>query len=97
MPTDPHFHMVVEDIFSIRSRGTLVTGTIDSGRLEPGDRITVRGRNGERSTVVSEIQVSVRGGSHANAGDTVGLLLRDISREDVECGDILLGPDPGSS
>jgi elongation factor Tu len=97
MPTDPCFHMVVEDIFSIRSRGTVVTGTIDSGTLRPGDRIVVRGRNGERTTAVTEIQVSMKGGSQASAGDTVGLLLRDISREDVQCGDILLSPDSGSS
>lgn len=93
MPTDPSFRMVVEDIFSIRSRGTLVTGVVESGSVQRGDRLVVRSRDGERTTYVLEIQVSMKGGSLANAGDMVGLLLADLRREDVDLGDILLSPD----
>ena len=92
MTTDPTFHLIVEDIFSIRNRGTVVTGKIDAGTLKVGDQVMIRGRNGEKTTTVTGIEAFRKTLEQANMGDTVGILLKDISKEDIQKGDELLGP-----
>jgi elongation factor Tu len=93
MVTDPNFHMVVEDVFSIRNRGTVVTGKIDNGVLKIGDKIKVWGAGGEKITTVSAIETFRKKIKVAKLGDTVGILLRDISKDDVKRGDAITGPD----
>jgi elongation factor Tu len=95
MPTDPFFQMTVEDVFSIRGRGTVVTGRIEQGTLQVGNEIQIKGQAGTKNTVVSGIEMFRKRSDQANAGDTVGLLLRDIGKDEVRRGDLLTaaGPD----
>ena len=92
MTTDPSFRMTVEDVFSIAKRGTVVTGKIERGTLNVGDEATIQGQNGERKTVVTGIEMFRKVVSQANAGDNVGILLKDISKQDIQRGDVLLCP-----
>ena len=92
MTTDPFFRMTVEDVFSIKGRGTVVTGKIEAGTLRVGDEVAINGKNGEKRTVVTGIEAFRKTLSQANAGDTVGILLRDIMKQDVQRGDVLLCP-----
>ena len=92
MPTDPFFRMTVEDVFSIKGRGTVVTGKIESGTIKVGDEIAIQGQNGAKRTVVAGVEMFRKTMSQANAGDNVGILLRDITKQDVQQGDVLLSP-----
>src|SRR5512140_2338899 len=92
MSTDPFFHMVVQDVFSIAKRGTVVTGRIETGMLKLGDEIVIRGRGGEKKAIVSGIESFRKMLQQANQGDTVGVLLKDVSKADVESGDELFSP-----
>jgi elongation factor Tu len=93
MPTDPFFRMTVDDVFSIKGRGTVVTGKVESGMLKVGDEISVQGRNGEKRTVVTGIEMFRKTMSQASTGDAVGILLRDINKQDVQPGDVLVAPN----
>jgi elongation factor Tu len=93
MTTDPFFRMTVEDVFSIAKRGTVVTGKIEAGTLKVGDEVVIQGSNGERKTVVSGIEMFRKVTSQAKTGDMVGILLKDISKQDVQRGDVILSPD----
>jgi elongation factor Tu len=93
MTTDPNFHMLVEDVFAIRNRGTVVTGKIDSGTLKVGDEIIIRGGNGEKTTTVTGIEMFRKVLDQVKEGDVVGILLKDIARTDIQRGDELLGPN----
>jgi elongation factor Tu len=92
MTTDSTFHMIVEDVFSIRNRGTVVTGKIDMGSLKTGDEVVVRGRNGDKKTTVTGIEAFKKILDQANAGENVGLLLKDLTRQDVQKGDEIIAP-----
>ena len=92
MTTDPFFRMTVEDVFSIAKRGTVVTGKIEKGTLKVGDDVVIQGSNGERKTVVTGIEIFRKIVSQATAGNTVGVLLKDISKQDIQRGDVILSP-----
>ena len=92
MTTDPSFRMTVEDVFSIAKRGTVVTGKIEGGTLNVGDEVAIQGRNGERKAVITGIEMFRKTTSQANVGDNVGILLKDISKQDVQRGDVILSP-----
>jgi len=92
MSTDPFFRMTVEDIFSIKGRGTVVTGKIESGTIKVGDEISIQGKNGEKKTTVTGIEMFRKTMGQANAGDNVGLLLKNIAKPDVQQGDVLASP-----
>jgi elongation factor Tu len=92
MSTDPFFRMTVEDVFSIAKRGTVVTGKIEGGTLNVGDEVAIQGKNGERKTVVAGIEMLRKIITQARAGDNVGILFKDISRQDVQRGDVILTP-----
>jgi len=92
MSTDPFFHLVVEDVFSIAKRGTVVTGRIEAGTLKVGDEIMIRGRGTEKKAIVTGIEAFRKTLDQATAGDAVGILLKDISRQEVQRGDELLSP-----
>ena len=85
------FLMVIEDVFSITGRGTVVTGTIDAGTLKVGDTVKIRHMStGEiTGTVVAGIEQFRKLLDTAQAGDSVGLLLRGVARDEIERGDIL--------
>jgi elongation factor Tu len=93
MSTDPLFHMTVQDVFSIRDRGTVVTGKIESGTLNAGDEIFIQRQGYSKKAVVTGIEAFRKQIQQARTGDNVGLLLRDIGKEDVQRGDVLVGSD----
>jgi elongation factor Tu len=93
MATDPLFRMTVSDVFSIRGRGTVATGTIESGTLRVGDkiRITRPGGVSGKTAVVSGLEMFRKTLKEATAGDNVGVLLKDIAKTDLQPGDLLEG------
>jgi elongation factor Tu len=93
MPTDPTFRMTVQDIFSIKGRGTVITGRIESGTIIVGNEIRIQGKSSSKIAVVSGVEVNRKVTAQAQAGDDVGVLFKDISKEDVQPGDILTGSE----
>ncbi len=91
MTTDPLFRMVVADVFSIAKRGTVVTGQIEAGSLKVGDEVLIRGRGVEQKAIVSGIEAFRKILEQANQGDNVGILLKDVSKQDVQAGDEIVG------
>ena len=91
MSSDPSFQMKVEDVFSIRGRGTVVTGKIEQGRVRAGDVLELRGTYDAREVVVSGVERFHKKVEEASAGDFVGILFKDITGEDVSRGDELVG------
>jgi elongation factor Tu len=94
MTVDPLFRMTVQDVFSIAKRGTVVTGTIERGTLRVGDEVAINGKNGEKRTTVASIEAFRKLLDEANTGDAVGILLKDIAKQDVQRGDVILCPGP---
>jgi elongation factor Tu len=91
--TDQPFMMSVEDVFSIKGRGTVVTGRIDRGMVNTGDNVDIVGlRDKTMSTVVTGVEMFHKTLDQGQAGDNVGLLLRGIDREDVERGMVIAAP-----
>ena len=93
MSADPFFRMTVADVFFIRGRGTVVTGQIESGTLNVNDEVYLRRSNSSRRVVVTGIEMFRKLANQAQAGENVGILFRDITKQDVEKGDVLLGSD----
>ena len=90
--TDKPFMMSVEDVFSIKGRGTVVTGRIDRGIIKVGEPIEIIGLRETKSTVCTGVEMFHKQLDEGMAGDNVGLLLRGIEREDVERGQVLAKP-----
>jgi len=90
--TDKPFMMSVEDVFSIKGRGTVVTGRIDRGIVKVGDPIEIIGLRETKSTVCTGVEMFHKQLDEGMAGDNVGLLLRGIERDDVERGQVLAKP-----
>jgi elongation factor Tu len=90
---DQPFMMPVEDVFSIKGRGTVVTGKIDRGVVKTGETVDIVGmREKTVSTVVTGVEMFHKILDSGQAGDNVGLLLRGIDREDVERGMVIAAP-----
>jgi elongation factor Tu len=87
---DKPFMMSVEDVFSIKGRGTVVTGRVDRGVVKVGDAVEIVGLQ-EKSvgTVVTGVEMFHKTLDTGQAGDNLGLLLRGINREDVERGMVI--------
>jgi elongation factor Tu len=91
--TDKPFMMSVEDVFSIKGRGTVVTGRIDRGMVNTGDNVDIVGlREKTMSTVVTGVEMFHKTLDQGQAGDNVGLLLRGVDREEVERGMVIAAP-----
>ena len=86
------FLMPVEDVFSIKGRGTVVTGRIERGIVKPMEEVEIVGLGDTRKTVVTGVEMFRKLLDQGMAGDNVGLLLRGIQREDVERGMVLAKP-----
>jgi len=84
--------MSVEDVFSIKGRGTVVTGRIDRGIIKIGEPIEIIGLRETKNSVVTGVEMFHKQLDEGMAGDNVGLLLRGIEREDVERGQVLAKP-----
>ena len=86
------FLMSIEDVFTITGRGTVVTGRVERGQLKLNDEVEIVGIKPTRKTVVTGIEMFHKQLDYAEAGDNAGVLLRGISREDVERGQVLAKP-----
>ena len=90
---DKPFMMPIEDVFSIKGRGTVVTGRVDRGKIKVGEPVEIVGlREKSMSSVVTGVEMFHKQLDEGMAGDNVGLLLRGIEREDVERGQVLAKP-----
>ena len=90
---DKPFMMHVEDVFSIKGRGTVVTGRIDRGMIHTGDPVEIVGLRDEiMNTVCTGVEMFHKILDEGQAGDNVGLLLRGIDRDDVERGMVIAKP-----
>jgi elongation factor Tu len=91
--TDKPFMMAIEDVFSIKGRGTVVTGRMDRGIVKVGDPAEIVGlRDKSMSTVVTGVEMFHKMLDQGMAGDNLGLLLRGIERTDVERGMVIAKP-----
>ena len=91
-PTDKPFLMAVEDVFSIKGRGTVVTGRIDRGMVKVNETVEIIGLHPTKPTVVTGVEIFRKQLDEGQAGDNVGLLLRGIEKDDVERGQVLAKP-----
>jgi elongation factor Tu len=91
--TDKPFMMPIEDVFSIKGRGTVVTGRIDRGVVKVGDPVEIVGlREKSMNSVVTGVEMFHKSLQQGMAGDNAGLLLRGIDRTDVERGQVVAVP-----
>ena len=86
------FLMSIEDVFTITGRGTVVTGRVERGQLKLNDEVEIVGITPTKKTVVTGIEMFHKQLDYAEAGDNAGVLLRGISREDVQRGQVLSKP-----
>ncbi|HHJ07368.1 MAG TPA: elongation factor Tu [Anaerolineae bacterium] len=89
---DKPFLMPVEDVFSIKGRGTVVTGRVERGVIKVGEEVEILGLKDSRKTVVTGVEMFRKLLDQGQAGDNVGLLLRGVDRTDVERGQVIAKP-----
>ncbi|WP_374720863.1 elongation factor Tu [Peribacillus tepidiphilus] len=90
---DKPFMMPVEDVFSITGRGTVATGRVERGQVKVGDVVEIIGLTEEpKSTTVTGVEMFRKLLDYAEAGDNIGALLRGVSREEVQRGQVLAKP-----
>jgi elongation factor Tu len=89
---DKPFMMPVEDVFSIKGRGTVVTGRVDRGVIKIGDPVEIIGLRETRTSVCTGVEMFHKMMDEGMAGDNLGLLLRGIERTDVERGQVVAKP-----
>jgi len=89
---DKPFLMPVEDVFSIKGRGTVATGKIDRGVCKVGEEMEVIGMGKDKKTVITGVEMFRKQLDQGQAGDNVGLLLRGIEKDDVERGQVIAKP-----
>ena len=91
--TDKPFMMPVEDVFSITGRGTVATGRVERGQVRVGDVVEIVGIEEEtKNTTVTGVEMFRKLLDYAEAGDNIGALLRGVSREDIQRGQVLAKP-----
>jgi elongation factor Tu len=90
--TDKPFLMPIEDVFTIKGRGTVVTGRVERGQVKVGEEIEIIGLRETRKTVVTGVEMFRKVLESGQAGDNIGLLLRGIDRDDVERGQVVAAP-----
>ncbi|NIJ60468.1 elongation factor Tu [Qipengyuania flava] len=91
-PVDQNFLMPIEDVFSISGRGTVVTGRVETGVVNVGDEVEIVGIKDTTKTTVTGVEMFRKLLDRGEAGDNIGALIRGISREDVERGQVLAKP-----
>ena len=89
---DKPFLMAVEDVFSIKGRGTVATGRIERGKVHVNDEIEIIGFDKSSKTVVTGVEMFRKELGEGMAGDNVGCLLRGIEKEEIERGQVLAKP-----
>ncbi|TWH27115.1 elongation factor Tu, partial [Aminobacter sp. J15] len=91
-PIDQPFLMPIEDVFSISGRGTVVTGRVERGIVKVGEEVEIVGIRPTQKTTVTGVEMFRKLLDQGQAGDNIGALVRGISREDVERGQVLCKP-----
>lgn len=89
---DKPFLMPIEDVFSIKGRGTVATGRIETGIVKLNDEVEIVGIRDTRKTIVTGIEAFKKNLDQGQSGDNAGLLLRGIERDDIERGQVLAKP-----
>lgn len=89
--SDGSGYIVVEDVFSITGRGTVITGRIESGSFHLGQNIIIDTSNGQLQSRIDGIEQFRKTLDYAQAGENVGLLLHDIKRNQIGRGDKIIG------
>jgi len=91
--TEKPFMMPVEDVFSITGRGTVATGRVERGQVKVGDEVEIIGLQEENGkTTVTGVEMFRKLLDYAEAGDNIGALLRGVSREEIQRGQVLAKP-----
>jgi elongation factor Tu len=89
---DKPFLMPVEDVFSIKGRGTVATGRIERGVCKIGEEMEIVGMGKDKKTVVTGVEMFRKQLDEGQAGDNVGVLLRGVEKEDIERGQVIAKP-----
>ncbi|MDD4937505.1 MAG: elongation factor Tu [Candidatus Shapirobacteria bacterium] len=89
---DKPFLMAIEDVFSIKGRGTVATGRIDTGIVKVNDEVEIVGLRDTRKAVVTGVEMFHKILDQGQAGDNVGLLLRGVEKDDIERGQVIAKP-----
>jgi len=89
---DKPFLMPIEDVFSIKGRGTVVTGRIERGKIKVNEEVEIVGIKPTKKTVVTGVEMFRKTLDEGQAGDNVGVLLRGIEKDEVERGQVLAKP-----
>jgi elongation factor Tu len=89
---DKPFLMPIEDVFSIKGRGTVGTGRIERGKAKVGDTVEIVGLKPNKSTVITGIEAFNKTLDEGLAGENVGVLLRGVEKDDLERGQVLCAP-----
>jgi elongation factor Tu len=89
---DKPFLMPIEDVFSIKGRGTVATGRVETGVVKVNDEVEIVGIRDTRKSVVTGIEAFKKSLDQGQAGDNAGVLLRGIERDDIERGQVLAKP-----
>jgi len=89
---DKPFLMPIEDVFSIKGRGTVVTGRVERGKVKLNDEVEIVGLGETRKTVVTGVEMFRKSLDEGLAGDNIGVLLRGIEKDEVERGQVLAKP-----
>jgi elongation factor Tu len=89
---DLPFLMPIEDVFSIKGRGTVVTGRVDRGTIRVGEEVEIVGLADTRRTVCTGVEMFRKTLDEGLAGDNIGVLLRGIGREDIQRGQVVAHP-----
>ena len=90
--TDKPFMMPVEDVFSIKGRGTVATGRVERGKLKAGEEVELVGIKDTRKTTAISMEMFHKLLTSTEAGDAVGILLRGVNRDEVERGQVMVKP-----
>ena len=89
---DKPYLMPIEDVFSIKGRGTVVTGRVERGTVKVGEKVEIVGLGDTRETVCTGVEMFQKTLDKGMAGDNVGILLRGVEKKDVTRGMVLAAP-----
>ena len=89
---DKPFLMAVEDVFSIKGRGTVATGRIERGKVKVNEEVEIVGFERDKKSVVTGVEMFRKQMDEGQAGDNVGCLLRGVEKEEIERGQVLAAP-----
>jgi elongation factor Tu len=89
---DKPFLMAVEDVFSIKGRGTVATGRVERGKIKVNEEVEIVGFERDKKSVVTGVEMFRKQLDEGQAGDNVGCLLRGVEKEEIERGQVLAAP-----